>query len=71
MKSFWFDEETKTRMMKCDCGEILPVAYAEHVYDDCGCYAGRFCTYQCAEEKINLHMTRQDYAECGESLDDY
>lgn len=56
----------------CYCGKHFDsFRDLEQIYDDCGIYAGRCCSYECAEKNlgINLHYTRRDAAECGENLD--
>lgn len=59
------------RIVKCQgCKKEIDWNDLVEVYDDCGIYAGKWCSYECAEQHLNLHMTRQDYAECGECIDD-
>jgi rRNA maturation endonuclease Nob1 len=67
------DEQVDAGKVQCHgCGKIFDSIHEmERIYDSCGVYAGRMCSYACAEKhmKINLHCTRADYAENGENLD--
>jgi hypothetical protein len=52
------------------CHKDIAAESAVEVYDDCGIYAGRWCSRDCAERVLNLHMSAQDYADAGECLED-
>lgn len=58
-------------LVKCQgCGKEMEWNEMERVYDDCNIYAGRWCEYACAEEHMQLHLSRRDYAEAGERLEE-
>lgn len=57
-------------IMICNCGTELDINMAIRVYDDQGIYAGRWCSYECADRHMLLHKTRADYAEDGEQIDE-
>jgi len=56
-------------IVTCTCGTTIDYRDMERVYDCHGIYAGRWCSYECAEKHLNLNYTRQDAAENGENID--
>ena len=61
----FMQDESHDESRKCRCGKVAD----ERIYDDHGIYAGYWCSYDCADSRMNLHYTAQDAAECGECIE--
>jgi len=52
------------------CEKLMPINEMERVYDNHGIYAGRWCSWECANRNMNLCYTAFDALENGECIEE-